>query len=129
MKRKELYFGILIISMCSIACSRRTASSTVGKKKDDDNRNVFYPTRITVFGDSIVGIAFFQTAVPYFLNMKEPKSKKNLKIITKAHRDRAMVYVKVDQTIPYGKIIGIELASAYYTEAFRRSLHTGPIKP
>lgn len=132
MRIKELYLGMLMISsiIFAISCSKDATLSTVMKnKKRNDTRNVFYPARIIAITDSIMGISFFQTAVPYYLNLKEAKSKKNLKIIRKAHQEMAMIYVEIDENIPYGKIIDVELAPAYFTQAFQHSLHWAPGKP
>lgn len=132
MKVKELYLGILlaIISIFTIACSKNAALSDVTTKKGSIGiRNAFFPSRIVAVNDTIVAVGFFQTAVPHYLNLNDPNSKKNLEIIRKAHQNKAVIFIEIDKTTNYGKIIDVEPAPAYYTKAFQRSLHTMPIKP
>jgi len=139
MKKNKKHFKWLIGTVLVInttACSAQSHSSlvkadTTSTKKQTNTigeAKLIYPFNIQKQRDSIVFVAFAQTAASFYLNMNESKSKRNLEILKESNHKNLLVNMKADFKGPGIKILEVELASAEASKAFQESWHTGPVK-
>ncbi|HEX8021382.1 hypothetical protein [Mucilaginibacter sp.] len=131
MKKRELNIGILAIcfSIATVACSKKSVYEpfTATRNGSDRDGSYFLPSKVFASGDSVAAVGFMQTQVPFYMDLKTPKGKNNLKILQEAYDSFSLVLVKMDPT-NYHKIIAIEPAPAELSRRFRQSLHTDTAK-
>ncbi|KRT17758.1 hypothetical protein ASU31_00220 [Pedobacter ginsenosidimutans] len=120
---KVIYSFVIFVGVTYWSCTKKLQPEAKSGHQINKgwDRNQYFPTGIKSIKDSITSVSFFQTARPFYLEMKDSRSKKCLDMLQRARNEQSLVNIRLEGNS--GKIVEVKFSAKQSNEIFRRSVN------